>query len=213
MSSRNTAVFGLYRDEDEIGEAIAQLKHRGFRTTDVSMLLPENSGTKDLGYEKHTKAPEGAVAGGVAGAVIGAVVAALVSSGAVTLPTDPFTQSLVSANPVLAVLAGMESFTVLAAIVGGLLGFAWPEYEARRYEGRVRSSNVLLSVHCDNADWRVRAKETLRRTGAQGIASLMEAKADFGTSRRPALRLHPARPLKQRAFLQVIPDARTTRRP
>src|SRR5579863_4567207 len=71
MSAKNTAVFGLYPDETELLEAIEQLKGAGFRTADLSILLPENLGSKDIGHEKHTKAPEGALAGGIAGAVIG----------------------------------------------------------------------------------------------------------------------------------------------
>src|SRR5579872_5601132 len=171
MSTGNTAVFGLYPDENEVAEAIGQLERTGFRTADISILLPENLGTKDLGHEKHTKAPEGAVAGGILGAIVGGVLAYLMNSAVIPLPADSFAQSMASANPVLAVLAGMGALTVLGAIVGGLLGAARPEYEAKRYDGRVRCGNVLLSVHCDDADWRGRAKETLRRTGARGISS------------------------------------------
>src|SRR5579863_7691849 len=167
MSGRNTAVFGLYPDENEVAEAIGQLERTGFRTTDLSILLPENLGSKDLGHEKHTKAPEGAVAGGVAGGMVGGLLAYLMNGGVIPLPEDPFTQSLLSANPVLAVLAGVAVLMVLGALAGGLIGAARPEYEAKRYDGRVRSCNVLLSVHCDDADWRVRAKETMRRTGAR----------------------------------------------
>src|SRR5580658_1273024 len=105
MSGGNTAVFGLYPDENEVAEAIGQLERTGFRTTDLSILLPENLGTKDLGHEKNTKAPEGAVAGGIVGAIIGGVLAFLMNSRTIPLPADLFAQSMVSANPVLAVLA------------------------------------------------------------------------------------------------------------
>ena len=84
MSAKNTAVFGLYPDETELLEAIEELKCAGFRTTDLSMLVPENLGSKDIGHEKHSKAPEGAVAGGIAGAVIGGALAWLSSAGVIS---------------------------------------------------------------------------------------------------------------------------------
>src|SRR2546428_8001315 len=86
MSAKNTAVFGLYPDETELLEAIEELKCAGFRTTDLSMLVPENLGSKDIGHEKHSKAPEGAVAGGIAGAMIGGALAWLRSAGGIALP-------------------------------------------------------------------------------------------------------------------------------
>jgi len=53
-----------------------------------------------------------------------------------------------------------------------------PEYEAKRYEGRVKEGGILLSVHCDNSDWVKRAKELLKRTGAEDIASSGEADSE-----------------------------------
>ena len=163
MSTRNTAVFGLYPDETELVEAIEQLKCAGFRTTDLSMLLPENLGSKDIGHEKHTKAPEGAVAGGLLGAVIGGVLAWLGSEGVIALPLVG-SDALIASGLVMSILAGVGAFGVLGAILGALAGGLWPEYEAKRYAGRTRSAGVLLSVHCDNADWRLRAKDLLRHT-------------------------------------------------
>jgi hypothetical protein len=60
-----------------------------------------------------------------------------------------------------------------------------PEYEAKRYEGRVRKGGYLLSVHCDDSDWKSKAKEILRQTGAEDISSTGEAPADFARSDKP----------------------------
>jgi hypothetical protein len=57
-----------------------------------------------------------------------------------------------------------------------------PEYEAKRYEGRVKEGGILISVHCDDSDWAKRAKEILERTGAQDVSSTGEAKADYPAS-------------------------------
>src|SRR5229473_252364 len=111
MSAKNTAVFGLYPDETELAEAIEELKCAGFRTTDLSMLLPENLGSKDIGHEKHTKAPEGAVSG----AIIGGALGWLSSAGAITLPFVS-AETLINAGLVMAVLAGVGACGVVGAI-------------------------------------------------------------------------------------------------
>jgi len=201
MSARNTAVFGLYPDEAELAEGIEELTHKGFRTTDFSILLPENLGSKDIGHEKHSKAPEGAVAGGVAGLIAGGVVAYLMQTGLITFQS-PVVDVMTTAHPVLAVLAGAGAFGFLFALIGALLGSFQPEYEAKRYEGRIRSGGVLLSVHCDNADWRNRAKETLRDTGAKGIASARESRAEFGASEKPKSRIRSHELPRRRTFLR-----------
>src|ERR1700730_18099040 len=144
MSGKNTAVFGLYPDETELVEGIDQLKGAGFRTTDPSILLPENLGSKDIGHEKHTKAPEGALAGGIVGVVIGGVLGWLSIVGMV--PSIPGAGTLI-----VAILTGIGALGTLGAMIGALLGAGRPEYEAKRYEGRMRSGGVLLSVHCDTS--------------------------------------------------------------
>ena len=125
MPGKNTAVFGLYPDEVELSEGVEQLKGAGFRTTDLSVLLPENLGSKDLGHEKHTKAPEGAVAGGIAGAVIGAALGWLASAGMI-VPSIAGAGTLI-----VAILTGIGALGTLGAILGALLGACRPEYEAK----------------------------------------------------------------------------------
>jgi hypothetical protein len=105
----------------------------------------------------------------------------------------------------MAILAGVGAFGLLGAILGAFVGGLWPEYEAKRYKGRTRSSGVLLSVHCDSPDWRLRAKEALRHTGARGIASGVECKADFGASEKPRLRLLGSEVPRHKSFLQPMP--------
>ena len=201
MSGKNTAVFGIYPDEIELVEAIQQLNQAGFRTTDLSILLPENLGSKDIGHEKHTKAPEGAVAGGIAGAVIGGALGWLTSTGMI-MPLIAGADT-----PSVAILTGIGALGTLGAIIGVLLGALQQEYEAKRYVGRMRFVGVLLSVHCDNADWRVRAKNVLRNTGARGIASSSESKADFGQSVKPRLRAPVDGTIRHRTFLTAARPA------
>jgi hypothetical protein len=182
MAGKNTAVFGIYSTRAGVENAVDTLKAEGFRNTDISVLLAENPGTKDLAHEKGTKASEGVAAGAGTGAVIGGALGWLAGIGALSIPgVGPF----IAAGPILAALAGIGAGGTLGGVAGGLAGLGIPEYEAKRFEGRIKKGGILLSVHCDNSDWTKRAKAILERTGAEDISSSSEASADYATSDKP----------------------------
>ena len=182
MATKNISVFGIYGNELDTADCIDELRSAGFRNTDVSILYSENAGNKDLAHEKNTKAPEGAAYGASSGAVVGGALGWLAGIGALAIPgLGPF----IAAGPIMALLGGIGVGGAFGGITGALIGAGIPEYEAKRYEGRIRRGGVLLSVHCDNAEWEKNAREILDRTGAQDISSSSEAKADFGSSEVP----------------------------
>jgi hypothetical protein len=142
-------------------------------------LFPENAGTREFAHEKNTKAPEGATTGAGTGVVLGGAMGWLLGIGAIAIPgLGPF----IAAGPIMAALAGAGVGGTVGGIAGALVGMGIPEYEAKRYEGRVKDGGVLLSVHSDNSDWTKRAKEILKSTGAQDISSAGEASADESES-------------------------------
>lgn len=172
---KDVAVYGIYSSHQHAEEAVDAMRAAGFRNEDISVLLPDNLGTKDFGHERHTKAPEAATAGAATAGVVGGALGWLVGIGALAIPgIGPF----VAAGPIMAALAGLGAGTVIGGFAGALIGMGIPEYEAKRYEGRIRSGGILMSVHCENEHWVSRAKEMLRNTGAEDIASASEAKAD-----------------------------------
>jgi hypothetical protein len=182
MAGKNTAAFGIYRNRVDVDNAVNALRDAGYRSTDISVLFPENEGTKDFAHEKHTKAPEGTATGATSGAVIGGGLGWLVGIGALAIPgIGPF----IAAGPIVAALAGAGAGGVLGGITGALVGMGIPEYEAKRYEGRVKEGGILLSVHCDDSNWTKRAKEILQRTGADDVSSTGEASADFSKTEKP----------------------------
>jgi hypothetical protein len=182
MAGKNTAVFGIYRDRTGVENAVDVLRQENFRNTDISVLFPENQGTKDFAHEKNTKAPEGAATGASSGAVIGGTLGWLTGIGALAIPgLGPF----IAAGPIVAALAGVGVGGAIGGITGALIGMGIPEYEAKRYEGRVKEGGILLSVHCDDSNWTERAKEILERTGAQDVSSTGEAGADFQRTDKP----------------------------
>jgi hypothetical protein len=182
MAGKNTAVFGIYPTRAAVENAVDVLKSENFRNTDISVLMADNVGSKDFAHEKDTKIPEGTAAGAATGAVAGGILGWLAGIGALAIPgVGPF----IAAGPIMGALAGAGALGTMGGIVGALVGMGIPEYEAKRYEGRIKDGGVLLSVHCDNSDWVKRAKDVLERTGAEDVASAGEASADFATSDRP----------------------------
>ena len=186
MSGKNTAVYGIYRDTVALGGGLEALRAAGFRGTDISVLMPENVGTKDFVHKKDTKAPEGATTGVASGAVIGGALGWLVGIGALAIPgLGPF----IAAGPIMGLLAGAGAGGAVGGVAGALIGMGIPEYEAKRYEGRVKSGGILLSVHCDSSEWVKRAKTILEQTGAEELGTAGEASADYAMSDRPASRI------------------------
>src|SRR6202022_1816787 len=158
------------------------LRAAGFRNTDISVLFPENVGSKDFAHEKGTKAPEGATTGAGTGALIGGGLGWLAGIGALAIPgLGPF----IAAGPIMAALAGAGVGGAVGGVTGALIGMGIPEYEAKRYEGRLKNGGILLSVHSDNSDWTQRAKTILEETGAQEISSASEKKGDVENTDKP----------------------------
>jgi hypothetical protein len=182
MARKNLAVFGIYRTRTQVEMAVNELLDAGFRNEDISVLFQDNEGTKDFAHEKHTKAPEGTTTGAVTGGAVGGTLGLLAGLGALAIPgLGPF----IAAGPIMGALAGMGVGGAVGGLVGALVGLGMPEYEAKRYEGRIKEGGILISVHCDNSDWAKRAKDILERTGAEDIATSGEAGADFAKSEKP----------------------------
>jgi hypothetical protein len=185
MAGKNTAVFGIYPTQVALERGTEALRAAGFRSADISVLFPENQGTKDFAHEKGTKAPEGASAGAGTGAVVGGALGWLVGIGALAIPgVGPF----IAAGPIMAALAGAGVGGAVGGLTGALVGMGIPEYEAKRYEGRVIKGGMLLSVHSDDSEWTTRAKTILEQTGAEDIASTGETQGDFANTDRPMVR-------------------------
>ena len=178
----NHAVFGIYPNRKSVEEAVAELRASGFRGADVSVFRAENTGTKDFAHEKGSKGPEGFMAGTGTGAIAGGAFSWLVATGVWAIPE---LEPIAAGGPIMALLAGLGTGGTVGGAIGMLVGLAMPEYEAKRYKGRLRKEGILLSVHCDDVTWVKRAKAALLRTGGEDIASSAERKADFAISDRP----------------------------
>jgi hypothetical protein len=174
MAGKNTAVFGIYSSGEHAERAVDTLIAVGFASSDISVLLPDTRSTKEFAHVKETKAPEGTAAGVTTGGAIGGTLGVLVGVGALAIPgLGPF----IAAGPIMAGLAGLGVGGAVGGLLGALIGMGIPEYEAKRYEGRVKDGGTLLSVHCDTSAQISRAKDLLKSSGAEDIASTSESAA------------------------------------
>ena len=166
------AVYGIVQDQTTAESIVDGLRSAGFTGNDISVLFPDKGGTKDFAQEKSTKAPEGATTGGVAGMGIGAALGWLAGIGSLAIPgVGPF----IAAGPIMAALGGAAVGGATGGLLGALVGLGIPEYEAKLYEGKVRGGNVLVSVHAADGEQQDRAKEILKKAGAEDISSSSEA--------------------------------------
>jgi hypothetical protein len=172
MADKKTAVFGIYTTRNGAEQAADALVSAGFSSGDISVLLPENLGTREIGTEKATKAPEGATAGAGTGVVLGGALGLLAGIGALAIPgVGP----LIAAGPIMATLAGMGAGGTVGGLTGALVGAGIPEFEAKRYEGVIQKGGILLSVHASTSEEVTRAKQILKGTGGEDVSSTGEA--------------------------------------
>jgi hypothetical protein len=167
-------VYGICSNRQILEAAAQALKKEGFPAADVAFLAPESLGNSGLTTEKSTKAPEGAAAGAGSGLLLGGALGWFAGVGALAIPgIGP----LIAAGPILAALAGAGIGSAVGGITGALVGMGIPEYEAKRYEGRIHKGGTLITVHCATSDQRDRAKKVLTATGVEDISSSTAATA------------------------------------
>jgi hypothetical protein len=177
------SVFCIATTRGHADRIVDQLKAASFSNNDISVLFPDRGTTRDFAHEKNTKAPEGAVTGGVIGGALGWIA----GIGALAIPgVGPF----IAAGPVMVALSGAAVGAAVGGIAGGLVGMGIPELEAKRFEGKVKADNLLISVHTESADEITRAKEIFTKAGAHDICATNEASTpkDSRAGHRPA---HP----------------------
>lgn len=163
-----TSVFCIASTLTMANDIVSRLQSSGFSANDISVLMPDKTGTRDFAHERHTKAPEGAVVGAGTGGVIGGALGLLAGVGLLAIPgLGPF----IAAGPIMASLSGIAAGAAVGGIGGALVGMGIPELEAKRYEGKVKDGNILISAHAEDGDEIKRAKGIFELCGATDITT------------------------------------------
>lgn len=173
----NTAVMGIVETQPQAEAILSNLESTGIRRGDISVLLPDKSGTKDFAHEHKTKAPEGAIAGAGTGGAIGGTLGLLAGIGALAIPgLGPF----IAAGPLMAALSGAAAGAAVGGLGGALVGMGIPEIEAKRYEGKIKGGNILIAVHVDSSEAKKSARKVLESGGAHDVVATSETSPPAG---------------------------------
>jgi len=169
------AVIGIVDSRAATETIVNRLRVAGFTGDNISVLMPDKSGTKDFAHEHATKAPEGTTAGVSIGGLAGGTVGYLAGIGALAIPgVGP----LVAAGPIMAALSGAAVGGAVGGVTGALIGMGIPEFEARQYEGKIKEGNILISIHTSNRDQVQTAKAVMNEAGATDVSTVGEASVD-----------------------------------
>jgi len=166
------SVFCIATSRSQADRIVDSLKTANFSNNNISALFADKDTSHDFAHEKSTKAPEGAVTGAGTGGVIGGAVGWIAGIGALAIPgIGPF----IAAGPIMAALGGAAIGATVGGIAGGLIGLGIPEFEAKRYEGKLKEGNILISVHTDKPQEITRAKDIFTNAGAHDICTTGES--------------------------------------
>jgi hypothetical protein len=169
------AVIGIVDSRAATETIVDRLRVAGFTGDNISVLMPDKTGTKDFAHEHATKAPEGTSAGVGIGGLAGGTVGYLAGIGALTIPgVGP----LVAAGPIMAALSGAAVGGAVGGLTGALIGLGIPEFEAKQYAGKIKEGKILISVHTTNRDQVQTAKAVLKEAGASDVSTVREASVD-----------------------------------
>ncbi|MGZ5007598.1 MAG: hypothetical protein ACXWE9_10940 [Methylobacter sp.] len=168
----NKAVFCITTNVEQAEHIVSELRASGFASDDISVLLPDKSSTRDFSHEMHTKLPEGAAIGGTTGIGVGAVLGWLAGIGSLAIPG---VGAFIAAGPIMGALSGAAVGAAAGSLIGGLVGLGIPEYEAKRYEGKIKGGSALISVHTENSEELAKAKEIFEQAHAEDISSTSES--------------------------------------
>ncbi|MGZ4993724.1 MAG: hypothetical protein ACXV79_06130 [Methylobacter sp.] len=166
------AVFCITQNTEHAEHIVSELRSAGFSSDDISVLLPDKSSTRDFSHEMHTKLPEGAAIGGTTGIGVGAVLGWLAGIGSLAIPG---VGAFIAAGPIMGALSGAAVGAATGSLIGGLVGLGIPEYEAKRYEGKIRGGGALISVHTESHEELSRAKDIFEAAHAEDISSTTES--------------------------------------
>jgi len=162
------SVFCLAPTRQHANDIVSQLAASGFAYNDISVLFPDRSNTRDFAHENSTKAPEGAAAGAGAGGVLGGALGLLAGVGLLAIPgVGPF----VAAGPIMAALSGAALGGAVGGVSGALVGLGIPEFEAKRFDGKLKDGNILISVHAETTEQVAKAKHCFEVNMGTDISS------------------------------------------
>jgi hypothetical protein len=162
-------VTGVFKNRLAVEGVIERLIQRGYSANDISVLMTDETRTREFGIEAGTKAAEGAGIGGAVGSAVGAVLAAIAAVGTNLIIPG---LGLVIAGPLAAALAGAGVGGLTGELVGALIGAGVPEYRAEAYDKALRVGGILVAVEAKSEKEIDKIEEMFESRGAEKVSEL-----------------------------------------
>jgi hypothetical protein len=167
MNGRNTTVWGLFRDLAPVEHTVDKMLASGFRTKDVSVVLPDNAKARAVVEEGRTDTAAGQTAGAIGSSATGSSLRMLAGLG--TRPVSGI-GTFLAAGPVAGSLTGLSE-NRRSGFLGALLSIGIPEQDAERFESHIGDGAILVAASCEDPDWARLARNLLLEMGAEEVSS------------------------------------------
>lgn len=166
------AIFCLALSRDLADQIVDRMKTSGISNHDVSALFPDHATTRDLAQGTSARmAWRERPPASQRSAWWTARHSGFASIGSLTIPgAGPF----VAAGPIIFALSGAIVGGAGGGLAGALIALGISEFEAGRYENKIKEGNILISVYAENPDEINRAKAIFKEAGAQEICTTGE---------------------------------------
>jgi hypothetical protein len=183
MSPGRLTAIGIFTTATQAEVGVDVLMTAGFKSTGISVLLPEQRNTKmaperadgeSAPQAQGTRTAATTTIGATAGGALFGSLAVLAGAGALAIPGLGL---LIAAGPLVAGLAGLGVGGALGGLGGALVGIGLQEDEARRYVSHVGGGKTLVVVHCDTPEAVLKAEAALARAGAEDVSAAGENSA------------------------------------
>jgi hypothetical protein len=169
------SLFCMAKSDDIARSIVEELEVSGIFSTHVSVLVPAKVETAIATRDHHAEWPPGSPTLTAVGGILGGAIGWMAGLGSLAIPgIGPF----IAAGPLMSAISGAAIGAAVGGVAGILIGLGIAKSEADRYEERIRSGSILISVHQIN-DREVRlVKGIFSGEGAEDIVAIPAAPGD-----------------------------------
>lgn len=178
---RFKTVLGMYPTRSGVEIAVEAFHDAGFRTADISLVLPKTMTYDDLCAEQAAASGEALQCGVEVLAPDGPLPAA----DALDNAPRSAGRSCTAAGPVARNLEG-SSQAASPELAATLIDLGIPAYETEGYAGKVRGGKALLSIYCDSPEQTLAARRLHGDLGGMDVFVAHSADQGIGKGRSMA---------------------------
>ena len=181
MNRKPIAVIGIYPTCIAAENAVEAFRDAGFKSADISLLLPEKMSAEDLSIREATAIFEYATTGANSIATTDGPLQWLEDIRPAAIPGE---SKFIAAGPIAEALETSASNRSSGALAAALTSSGISENETGEYEAKIMQGGALLCVHCGDAEMAERARHLHCDVGGANVFSTARAETDSSTPKR-----------------------------